>query len=216
MFLKQPALFYLKTILFLAVFLTLGNLNLQAQVTDTLNQKPQLNNGLPPQLAQPPVQMAPPPAIVVDTVRKEKIKIKQEEEPVPLRKKFFTGGTGGLSFGDYTFVQISPILGYRLTERLAVGTGLSYIYVNYPYMEGSILGGKVFSQVMVYKTFFAHGEYELIDFTNNFGVVLVGAGYRQMFSERGGIDLMVLFDVNQNYRSYYDNPVIRTGFIFNF
>jgi hypothetical protein len=212
-------LFFLKTIAFLVIFSWLAIEDTFAQVPDTVFQKPELNTGMPPAEVPRPVIIAPPTAQpkVVEKV-KVKEKVKAPEEPTednPLGRKYFTGGSFGLTFGTYTYINAAPILGYRLTKRISVGTGLSYFYINDPYFEGSLLGGKFFAQGMVYKTFFAHTEYELVDFRNNFSVLLAGAGYRQMFSERAGIDLMVLFDLNQNGRSFYRNPVIRPALIFN-
>src|SRR5688572_29931569 len=161
----------LKNLLFLALFFCLANFA-QAQVPDTIYQKPELNQVMPP--AEPsPVIVTPPAQNLPQTETKEKVKIKTEEEPTDkeeqvFKKRYFTGGSASLSFGDYTFIQVAPILGYQLTERFAFGTGLSYIYIKNPFEEGSILGGKFFAQAMVYNGFFAHGEYELLDFKNNF------------------------------------------------
>ncbi|MFC5270048.1 hypothetical protein [Adhaeribacter terreus] len=212
-------LFHLKTIAFLVIFTWLAIQDTFAQVPDTVYQKPELNTGMPPAVVTPPVIVMPPTAPAKDTVKvKVKEKVKTAKEPTednPLGKKYITGGSFGISFGTYTYINAAPILGYRLTDRITVGTGLSYFYINDPYFEGSLLGGKLFAQGMVYKTFFGHAEYELVDFRNNFSVILAGAGYRQMFSERAGLDLMVLFDLNQNGRSFYRNPVIRPVLIFN-
>lgn len=214
-------LFRLKTIAFVVLFSWLATEDTFAQVPDTVYQKQELNTGMPPAVVTPPVIVTPPTAPAKDSVlvkvkKKEKVKVPEEPtEDNPLGRKYFTGGSFGLSFGTYTYINAAPILGYRLTNRISVGSGLSYFYINDPYFEGSLLGGKLFAQGMVYKTFFAHAEYELVDFRNNFSVILAGAGYRQMFSERSGIDLMVLFDLNQNGRSFYNNPVIRPALIFN-
>jgi hypothetical protein len=214
-------LFYLKTIAFLVIFTWITAPDTFAQVPDTVYKKPELNTGMPPAVVSPPVIVTPPAAPAKDSVKvkvKEKEKVKAPKEPTednPLGRKYFTGGSFGISFGTYTYINATPILGYRLTNRISVGTGLSYYYINDPYFEGSVLGGKLFAQGMVYKTFFAHAEYELVDFQDNFTVILAGAGYRQMFSERAGLDLMVLFDLNQNGRSFYRNPVIRPVLIIN-
>ena len=216
-------LFYLKTIAFLVIFSWLATEDTFAQVPDTVYQKQELNTGMPPAVVTPPVIVTPPPAPAKGSAAekvKQKEKIKTAPQPTednPLGLKYITGGSFGLSFGNYnTYVNVAPILGYRVTNRVTVGTGLSYYYLDIQGYNGSILGGNLFAQAMVYKTFYAHGQYELIDFRDNFSVILGGAGYRQMFSDRAGIDLQVLFDLNQNGRSFYNNPVIRPTLIFNF
>jgi hypothetical protein len=211
-------LFSLKSLPFLALFFWLVNYS-QAQVTDTIYQKPELNQGLPP-AEQTPVIITPPATEFPRTETKEKVKVKtkeesEEKEDQGFGKRYFTGGSGSLTFGDYTLIQVAPIIGYQLTDRFAFGTGLSYMYINDRFEnDASILGGKLFVQAMVYKGFFAHGEYELLDFKNNFPALLAGAGYRQFLGEKSALDMMLLFDLNQNTRSYYTNPIFRTGFIF--
>jgi len=212
--------FHLKTIAFLVIFSWLAAEDSFAQVPDSVYQKPELNTGMPPATVPQTVIVSPPAAPVPDTVKfKKKEKVKTAKEPTednPLGKKYITGGSFGITFGTYNYINVAPILAYRLNDRISVGTGLNYFYIKDPFFQGSLLGGRLFAQGMVYRTFFAHAEYELVDLRDNFSVILAGAGYRQMFSERAGIDLMVLFDLNQNGRSFYQNPVIRPTLIINF
>ena len=43
------------------------------------------------------------------------------------QKKFYFGGGGGLSFGTgFSFYSISPLLGYRVTDRFSTGTWFTY------------------------------------------------------------------------------------------
>ncbi|HSI90974.1 MAG TPA: hypothetical protein VK927_07645 [Adhaeribacter sp.] len=217
---KQGSLlFYLKTLPFLTVMWFFA-LQAQAQVPDTVYTKPELNQGLPPAVVQPPVLVSPPAAPRVmdaDSLNKaaKAARQKTEDERPPFLKRFFTGGGFAISFGTYTFIQVTPILAYRLTDRISIGCGLSYIYVSDSFDQLHIWGGKAFTQVMVYKSFFGHLEYEVLDFKDTFPVVIAGAGYRQMFSDKVGMDTMLLFDINNNERSYYRNPIIRATFIIN-
>ncbi|MBE0663687.1 MAG: hypothetical protein IH597_14625 [Bacteroidales bacterium] len=47
-----------------------------------------------------------------------------DEEP----KRWFVGGNVGLQFGYVTLIDVSPMVGYMLTDRFALGTGLTYKY----------------------------------------------------------------------------------------
>lgn len=43
------------------------------------------------------------------------------------RDRFFTGGNFGVRFGDNTFVNFSPQLGYQFTDRFQAGAGVNFI-----------------------------------------------------------------------------------------
>lgn len=100
--------------------------------------------------------------------------------PALTAKKMFIYTNFGLGFSsDALFnhfnISAAPALGYRITERFAVGPGISYSYgyvsltdnVSGTFSSGkrnvstSSLGLKGFAQFMVYKQFFLHGEYEV-------------------------------------------------------
>src|SRR6266700_331150 len=58
-----------------------------------------------------------------------------EEEPKKGfdKDKLFFGGNFGLSFGDYTLINVSPQVGYRFNQYLAAGAGLNFIYSSIRY-----------------------------------------------------------------------------------
>ena len=186
------AVFRAKTIAFLASAFLLLTFTANAQ-TDTVYQKPSLNNGMPPSEVAPPVIIVEPakqkPA--PDTTVKVEVKEEKEyKEPTPFRDRFFTGGGFGLVFGDYTSIQLAPILGYKLTDWFAGGIGLTYIYVGDSFDSENYLGKKVFIQGMIYKGIFGHVEYETFSRMGEKGsadAILGGAGYRQMVSNKVGI-----------------------------
>ena len=143
--------------------------------------------------------------------------------------------------GVFNF-SISPAIGYRLNDRVAIGPGLSYTYVNYsfgknnPSLNLNNIGVKVFGQVRIIDQFFVHAEYEvtraelpLIDQNNNYIIVnnqiatgsrqvqspLAGVGYRSQISNRAAADIVLLYNFQDGYNSIYSNPVIRFNFLFN-
>jgi hypothetical protein len=159
-------------------------------------------------------------------------------------KLFVYSGVGlGYSsiYGSSTFnFSISPAIGYRITDRFAIGPGISYAYNNYGFDVGngqsthigtSNFGVKVFAQLMVIDNFFVHAEYEttkaqLLAVDNNGyltgGTVsrqvqtpLLGVGYRSQISNRAAADIVLLYNFQDNYNSIYPNPVIRFNFLFN-
>ncbi|HLG34821.1 MAG TPA: hypothetical protein VI757_08080 [Bacteroidia bacterium] len=160
--------------------------------------------------------------------------------------KFYFGGNLGLMFGTYTVVDISPLIGYKVTERFHVGTGLTYTYYKYQEdgpnntkgasYETSIYGGRLFTRYFVVENLFLHVEDELIsielpDLAHYYATgdieitrqwlnsVLVGGGYGYGFGSDGpAISIMVLFRVNNEFDDFYpyQNPIIRVGLGFGF
>ncbi|WP_310392941.1 hypothetical protein [Hymenobacter sp.] len=109
----------------------------------------------------------------------------------PQKKKFIYTNFGlGYTSSDLAQFNVSaaPALGFRLTDKFAIGPGISYAYSNfslsqenfiniygfpYPSPNGSLtpsgsnnlstssIGVKAFAQYIVYKEFFVHAEYEV-------------------------------------------------------
>lgn len=167
-----------------------------------------------------------------------------EGNPPPFRDRIFFGGNFGLSFGSTTSIVVNPIMGYRITPRLAGGIGARYEYFrnNYPgYLpfDTHIFGGSVFTRFMVINSLsdalgigglnsgiFLQGEYEMLSLESRefdpsnpnprflLHSVLVGGGIYQPIGRRSGIMVTVLWNLNESYRSIYPNPIIRFGFNF--
>ncbi len=162
----------------------------------------------------------------------------QQPQPGSLEDKGFwdriyIGGNLGLQFGTNTVINVSPQVGYRVTEKFVPGIGITYIYFNFrdPYSnsryESSIYGGSIFGKYFFTQNFFAHAEYEELNldgydrFLGKYSRIWVpslflGGGYNQPLGQRGFIQLLVLFEVLQDVNSpyYRNNPVIRIGFGF--
>lgn len=140
--------------------------------------------------------------------------------------RVFTGGDLGLQFGTVTLVNLSPLVGYMLTDELAIGTGITYQYYsnrNYNFST-SIYGGSLFTRYYFDDNLFGHGEYEMLNVEAFDGLhervnvtsFLVGAGYNQPLGERSAITLLVLWNFTPSYYWPYSNPVIRGGINFGF
>ena len=106
--------------------------------------------------------------------------------------RLFFGGGFGLSVGDYTDIELSPIVGYYVTPRWAVGVGVVYEYYNNKYhwydlglnryerFETHIWGGRIFTNYVIVNNVndwipfglnfrvFAHVEYETLSYEKRF------------------------------------------------
>ncbi len=143
-----------------------------------------------------------------------------------IRDKIFTGGNIGLSFGTLTYIDISPLLGYKITPKFSAGLGVTYIYYKDNIVpnnnSSSIYGGRTFARYLVLENVFAYSEYEVLnreiyddvrrkERRVNVGSFFVGAGYQQRIGGNSFMNLMVLWNLNENPYSLYRNPIIRGG-----
>ena len=148
--------------------------------------------------------------------------------------RLYIGGNVGLLFGSTTLIELSPQVGYRLTDKFVPGIGITYIYQNFRqgslHYENSVYGGSIFSKYFFTEKFFGHVEYEMLNVEYPiYGPNLVpmidrkwissfyiGGGYSQPLGERGFAQIMILFELIQDpfYPYYRSNPIIRIGFGF--
>ncbi|KAF0194700.1 MAG: hypothetical protein FD166_3421 [Bacteroidetes bacterium] len=156
--------------------------------------------------------------------------------------KLFFGGGLGLQFGTVTLVDISPVVGYRVTEKFETGLGFTYKYYRYKDyyidyntgigydLKSNILGGSIFARYHILENIFAHAEFERLrysydDFYNSGSVVFserrtafinsifVGGGYRQRITSGSYFFIMALWNLNDSSLSPYTNPVLRMGVV---
>jgi len=144
----------------------------------------------------------------------------------PFRNKLYTGGGVGLQIGGVTLIEVSPILGYIITNKLSVGIGASYQFMKIREynISSNTYGGSVFSRYTIWRNIFAHAEYELLNFENitlynnviskqrmYVSSLFVGGGYRQMIGENSAMVLLVLWNLNETPYTPYTNPILRIG-----
>ncbi len=153
----------------------------------------------------------------------------------PFVDKLVVGGNLGIQFGNFTFLDLSPMVGYKVLERVHLGVGGTYRYYrerdpqSSSTLRANIMGGSVWGRGFLFPNLFAHVEYEglrmeVIGGTRRRGILmnyaLVGGGYTQQFGQRLSTMVTFLFPVYSrstipNY-SIYRIPVIRFGFMFEF
>ncbi len=132
--------------------------------------------------------------------------------------KVVIGGNLGAQFGDLTLVEVSPTIGYKLTENWLAGVGARYIYVKPRLFPSSnIIGGAIFNQYAIVEQVVLHAEFEYLSFENlnvpgeriDFYSPLVGAGYRSSIGGNSFASFLVLFNLNDDINSPYNNPILR-------
>ena len=143
--------------------------------------------------------------------------------------RWVLGGSLGLGISDtQTAVNISPQIGYRVTDYLTVGGGPAYAYYKYKHIEthSNYLGMNAYArinpiqylQVFVQPEVFNRwGKTRGIEDDNKvFATLLVGGGVL-IPVVRGGIVVSVYYDVIQDdFSPYRDEVMYSVGYAFYF
>ena len=141
----------------------------------------------------------------------------------------FFGGGLGLQFGSITLIEISPLVGYKITPKFSIGVSPTYKYYHYNdyYGQGldlktNVFGGSIFSRYFIFENVFAHVEYESLAYKTEvpsypvtrqqYNSFFVGGGYNQRIGGNSAMYILVLWNLNDTQYSPYSNPVIRVGF----
>jgi hypothetical protein len=157
----------------------------------------------------------------------------QLQEKSSFKDKVFVGGGFGLSFSsNYDFISVSPIVGYRVNQRVATGLSLIYRYTNYknvtPDFSTNDYGISPFLRFQLYGPLFLHAEYEHLNyeyvtynresFRRSYNSFMAGGGFFQPIGRRTGFFAIALY--NFSYRNPtspndfypYNSPwVLRAG-----
>lgn len=146
--------------------------------------------------------------------------------------RVLVGGNFGASLGSVeTSIALSPNIGYRITERFTLGTGVIYQYYRYRTsifdVKFNNYGAKLFGTFQLNDFLILHSEYESlnIDYVTynslgnpdgtrqrTIGSMFVGGGYRQYSSDNTMFDIMLLYNLTETPYTPYANPTIRVGF----
>lgn len=143
------------------------------------------------------------------------------DEKPSVRDRLFTGGGFGLSFSSFSDnFSLSPLVGYRLTNKLAVGVQFQYQYNRYklfqPRISTNDYGASLFTRYNFYGPLFLHAEYEYLNYVysvrsdnkklrDSYNSFLAGGGYFQPLGRRAGFFLMALY--NFSYQSPYSGEI---------
>jgi hypothetical protein len=154
--------------------------------------------------------------------------------------RLMIGGSVGLIFGDYTNINISPLLGYRFSDMFAAGISINAQYASEKWEDYSgrtsqkdqytVFGGGLWGRFYPLEMLFAHAQPEMnyVSIKSTFYTdpktsvkeshavpsLLLGGGYSQPLGDGGSaFYIMVLYDVIQDEWSPYQNrPLFRMGF----
>lgn len=170
---------------------------------------------------------------VLHQTSRAQVYFEEEADSLTFKDRVYFGGNLSLNiFGQNKFIDISPMMGYMLDEKWSVGGGLTYQYVSRQFtaipsgdrftISSSVYGGRAFARRNINESYFLYSEFETL--SAEFGVgngqstrewvpgMFIGAGTFQPFFGRGGISLMVLYNLlHDNLRSPYSSAVVFRG-----
>ncbi len=135
-------------------------------------------------------------------------------DKVPLSERIYFGGGGSFSTGvhpfynyRYTYIAVSPLMGYMVTPKFSVGSFVTYQLYRYPDqgVSNSQYGISPFLQYRFSKLF-AYAEYSILSvptFDNSSRTIFtrfpVGLGYSLPLGSNASVNAMALYDLK--YRS---------------
>lgn len=151
---------------------------------------------------------------------------------IPFKERIVTGGGLGLSFGStQDFISVSPMVGYRVTERLLTGTGVTFRYTRYKYYRPALAltdwGFNPFLRYTIFKNIFLQTEYEYLNYEfpttpeesrrKEFNSFLAGGGFIQPIGDRAAFYITALYNFSykeplpNEYSPYYSPLILRAG-----
>lgn len=146
--------------------------------------------------------------------------------------RFVVGGNLGASFGNTTYIDASPLIGYKVTPAFIAGAGFTYQFVSYkdPYgfyadYKANVLGPRVFLEYDLFMGIFAHAEYEYLwvsitpeepylPYKAEAAGLFPGLGYKSQIGNNAYLKVLALYNVLWTSSSpLYSSPFqLRFGF----
>lgn len=137
----------------------------------------------------------------------------EDEEKVPFSERLVYGGNLGLWFGSFNYVQLNPMVGYKLTDWWAAGPGFNYTYFGNSRANINYYGPSVWTRVRPLPGFYLHTEFSALK-TNYYDktvpVWLVGGGVVAR-GDFASLALFLMYDVIQDDNSPYYGSLLPSG-----
>lgn len=144
--------------------------------------------------------------------------------------RLYYGGYAGLWVGNPTYVNLSPMLGVKITRKFSVGGTFTYNYYQQKYLgvkySSYIYGGGPFVRYKILENVFLQAQWDRLSTVDPNSIIendrvwvdnlLIGGGYRQPFNDYGSFVIMAFWNLNETPLSPYPNPIIQVGFNLRF
>ena len=165
------------------------------------------------QTSDPPSPETPPPATPPPAKQKS-----------PVLKRFFFGGGVGASFGDVDYIEVAPLVGFKVLPRFDLGVQPFYRWIDdgrySPSVTTSDYGVTLFARVRVWSGLFVEGDYQFTSYEypnvgggttrDTYNTFLAGGGYAFPVGGNVGFYVSALYDFSYDGNDVnrpYDSPV---------
>ena len=148
------------------------------------------------------------PAPVEDQKSLELQKPESNLKDLAFKERIRLGGSFGLSFGTITNVNISPMAGYQITDKLVGGVGATVMWFKSKYFGYNTInyGGRAFLMYQVFPVINIIAEYETLNVPMSYqkrtwlSSPMIGASYSQPTGGKliRAVHFTALYNLNYN------------------
>ena len=143
----------------------------------------------------------------------------EDKEKVPFSERLVYGGNLGLWFGSFNYVQVNPMVGYKLTDWWAAGPGFNYTYFGNSRANINYYGPSIWTRIRPLPGFYLHSEFSALK-TNYYDKTvpmwLVGGGVVAR-GDFASLALFLMYDIIQDdYSPYYGSLLPSGGVLIGF
>lgn len=147
-----------------------------------------------------------------------------KERDTEWMEKFTYGGNFQLQFGTFTFIYLSPTIGYSPIEDFNFGVGFIYNYISLDYgkpygkVSQSVFGGHSYARYFVTDNVFLQAQYDMLRQPDVYSIrpdsktwvkyALVGGGFRQPIGDKAALSSSILYNLTPSDLSIYPSRLI--------
>jgi hypothetical protein len=143
------------------------------------------------------------------------------------RERTVVGGSLGLGLSSSNgsgmfYGSLTPLVGYRLTERLSAGVGFNYTYYKSRFSEEQFYAGIAWARLGLFNGLFACAEIDQVNAPvysargltrETFPLILAGGGISQGIGHGLGSYFQIMYDFTEEVRSPYGPLIVRGGLL---
>ncbi|MFM1773197.1 MAG: hypothetical protein RLZZ71_2339 [Bacteroidota bacterium] len=152
---------------------------------------------------------------------------KEKMSDLTNRERTVVGGSLGLGLSSSNgsgmfFGSITPLAGYRITERFSAGVGFNFTYYKTRLYQEQYYAGIAWARLGLFNGIFACAEINQVNAPvysfngssrETFPLLLAGAGISQGIGHGLGTYFQIMYDFTEEERSPYGPLIIRGGIL---